>query len=96
MAVGRGVAAPGSGTTEGWEVVACREEGEERHENSLHPGHITFTYVRYTKNDVVVRTFMSIGVYTHMQYTGYRSTRLTSRIDWCLLRRTGEGQRHWK
>ena len=96
MAVGRGVATPGSGTTESGGMVVCREEGEERHENGLHPGHITFTYVRYTKNDVVVRTFMSIGVYTHIQYTGYRSTRLTSRIDCCLLRRAGEGQRHWR
>ena len=61
----RGVAAPGSANTESGELVVCREEGEERHKNGLHPGHIPFTYIRYTKNDVGVRTFMSIGVYTH-------------------------------
>ena len=55
MGVGRGVAAPGSGNTEGWEVVACREDGEERHENGLHPGHIPFTYIRYTKCGAVNR-----------------------------------------
>ena len=27
--------------------VVCREEGEERHENGLHPGHIPLTYIRY-------------------------------------------------
>ena len=36
MAVGRGVATPGSGNTESGEVVACREKGEERHEKSIH------------------------------------------------------------
>ena len=46
---GRGVATPGSGNTESGGLVACREEGEERHENGLHPGHIPLTYIRYTK-----------------------------------------------
>jgi len=46
---GRGVGAPESGTTEGGEVVVCREEGEERHENGLYPGHIPLTYIRYTE-----------------------------------------------
>ena len=31
------------------EVVVCREEGEERHENGLYPGHIPLTYIRYTE-----------------------------------------------
>ena len=31
MGGGRGVAAPGSGNTESGRLVACREEGEERH-----------------------------------------------------------------
>ena len=47
VAVGRGVATPGSGNTESGGMVACREEGEERHENGLHPGHIPLTYIRY-------------------------------------------------
>ena len=36
-------------TQESGGLVACREEGEERHKNSLHPGHIPFTYIRYTE-----------------------------------------------
>ena len=36
-------------TQESGGMVACREEGEERHKNSLHPGHIPFTYIRYTE-----------------------------------------------
>ena len=45
---GRGVGAPESGNTESGGLVACREQGDERHENGLHPGHIPFTYIRYT------------------------------------------------
>ena len=48
MGGGRGVGAPETGNTESGGMVVCREEGEERHENGLHPGHIPFTYVRYT------------------------------------------------
>ena len=46
MGGGRGVGAPKSGNTESGGVVACREEGEERQENDLHPDHIPFTYIR--------------------------------------------------
>ena len=45
---GRGVGAPETGNTESGGLVACREEGVERHENGLHPGHIPLTYIRYT------------------------------------------------
>ena len=41
----RGVAAPGSANTESGGLVGCREEGDERHKNGLHPGHIPFTYI---------------------------------------------------
>ena len=41
--------APETGNTESGGMVVCREEGEGRHENGLRPGHIPFTYVRYTK-----------------------------------------------
>ncbi len=65
--------APESGTTEGGEVVVCREEGEERHEKGLHPGHIPYTLdiprtVWWSEPSYVYR------VHTHMQYTCYRST----------------------
>ena len=43
VGAGRGVRAPKSGNTESGWLVVCREEGEERHENGLHPGHIPFT-----------------------------------------------------
>ena len=46
---GRDVGAPETGNTESGGMVACKEEGEERHENSLHPGHIPLTYIRYTE-----------------------------------------------
>ena len=49
MGGGRGVRAPESGNTESGGMVVCREEGEERHENGLHPGHIPLTYIRYTE-----------------------------------------------
>ena len=43
------MAASGSGTTESGGMMRCREEREERYENGLHPGHIPFTYIRYTE-----------------------------------------------
>ena len=47
---GRGVRAPESGNTREWgDGGVYREEGEERQRNSLHPGHIPFTYIRYTE-----------------------------------------------
>ena len=49
MGVGRGVGAPESGNTVSGGLVACREKGEERHENGLHPGHIPFTNIGYTE-----------------------------------------------
>ena len=46
---GGGVGAPETGNTESGGMVACREEGEERYENGLHPGHIPLTYIIYTE-----------------------------------------------
>ena len=41
--------APETGNTESRGLVVCREEGEKGHENGLYPGHIPFTYIRYTE-----------------------------------------------
>ena len=51
VAVGRGVATPGSGTTEGWEggvVIECVEEGEEN--ITCIPSH--FTCISHSENGV--------------------------------------------
>ena len=103
MAVGRSVAAPESGTTEGVEgggvVMGCIEEGEEN--STCIPSHLT--YISYSENGVQTTisggtSNVCRGLYPHMQYTGYTSHRLTS--DWCLLRRAREwragGQGHWR
>ena len=74
MAVGRGVATPGSGTTEGiggeGVVMGCIEEGEEN--ITCIPSR--FTYISHSENGVPTTisggtSNVCSGLHPHMQYT---------------------------
>ena len=77
MAVGRGVAAPGSGTTEGeggGVVMGCDEEEEEN--ITCIPSH--FTCISHSENGVQTTinggtSNVCRGLHPHMQYTLYTS-----------------------